>query len=92
MLGLLGLEFEVVVTAVEELREGDPAEVVVENARRKARAGVELAPPGSLVIGVDTDVALDGALLGKPEDRDGAEERLRALSGRRHEVLSGVAL
>ena len=65
---------------------------MVENARRKARAGVELAEADSVVIGVDTDVALDGALLGKPEDGEGAQRRLRALSGRRHEVLSGVAV
>ncbi len=44
------------------------------------------------MIGVDTDVALDGGLLGKAEDRLGAGERLRALSGRTHEVLSGVVV
>ena len=92
LLGLLGLEFETVVPGVEELRDGDPAEVVVENARRKALAGAELVDSGSTVIGVDTDVALDGALLGKPADRAGAGERLRALSGRTHEVLSGVVV
>ncbi len=42
LLGLLGLEFETVVPGVEELRQGDPAEVVLENARRKALAGAEL--------------------------------------------------
>jgi len=89
---LLGVDFEAVIPDVEELREGEPAAVVVENALRKARAGAELAPGGEPVLGVDTDVALDGALLGKPIDRDGAERRLRALSGRRHEVLSGLAL
>lgn len=77
---------------VEELRDGGPEEVVLENARRKARAGLELsgAGEGTLVLGVDTDVALDGRLLGKPADISGARERLEALSGRSHEVLSGV--
>ena len=42
------------------------------------------------MLGVDTDVALDGRLLGKPADDAGARERLEALSGRTHEVLSGV--
>ena len=77
--------------AVEELTEGEPTAVVLENARRKARAGREHAGPvTTTVLGVDTDVALDGRLLGKPEDESGALERLRQLSGRTHDVLSGV--
>ncbi len=67
---------------------------MLENARRKARAGAELAGAGEgvLVLGVDTDVALDGRLLGKPGDEAGARHRLEALSGRTHEVLSGVVI
>ena len=87
----LGIPFEVLVTGVEELAEGDPAEIVVENARRKARAGAAMAPE-ALVLGVDTDVVLDGRTLGKPDGVAAARERLEALSGRTHEVLSGVAL
>ncbi len=44
------------------------------------------------VIGADTDVALDGRLLGKPEDEPGARSRLEALSGRTHEVLGGLVV
>ncbi len=88
----LGISFEAVVPDVDELREGDPAEVVVENALRKARAGREMVGEGPTILGVDTDVALDGRLLGKPEDEGGARERLELLSGRTHDVLSGVAL
>jgi septum formation protein len=86
--------FEAVATDVDERQDGDPSEVVLENARRKARAGSELAgaADGELVLGVDTDVALDGRLLGKPNDAAGARERLEALSGRVHEVLSGVVV
>jgi septum formation protein len=80
------------VTAVEELTSGDPADLVVENALRKARAGARLTPEARTILGVDTDVVLDGEMLGKPEDADGAGERLRALSGRTHEVLGGIAL
>jgi predicted house-cleaning NTP pyrophosphatase (Maf/HAM1 superfamily) len=47
---------------VEERSEGEPAEVVLENARRKAQA---VAEPGALTIGCDTDVAVEGRLLGK---------------------------
>jgi septum formation protein len=53
---------------------------------------VAVAEPGSLTIGCDTDVALDGRLLGKPADEDGAREHLRAMSGTTHEVLSGLCL
>jgi septum formation protein len=88
----LGIPFEVVIPEVEELRDGDPGTTVLENARRKAYAGRLLAGAGAgaTVIGVDTDVALEGRLLGKPADEPGARERLEALSGRTHEVLSGV--
>jgi septum formation protein len=82
----------VAVPDVEEIREGAPEEVVVENALRKARAGRTRAQQGRLVLGVDTDVALDGRTLGKAGDEREARERLEALSGRTHEVLSGVAV
>ncbi len=51
---------------VEELEEGDPEEVAVENALRKARAVVEADTPPALVLGVDTVVALAGRVYGKP--------------------------
>jgi len=92
ILTALGIEFEVVVPEVEELASGDPEAVVLENARRKAAAGVDAARRGAVVLAVDTDVALDGRILGKPDDRAGARERLEALAGRTHTVLSGVVL
>jgi septum formation protein len=72
---------------VEETADGDPRELVVENALRKARA-VE----GELVLGVDTTVVLDGRSFGKPADEAEAERVLTLLSGRTHEVWSGLAL
>jgi septum formation protein len=72
---------------VEELTEGDPREVVLENALRKARA-VE----GDLVLACDTEVNVDGEVFGKPGDEDEARVMLERLSGRRHEVLGGVVL
>jgi septum formation protein len=47
---------------------------------------------GELVLGCDTIVTLDGDVYGKPADRHGAERMLRALSGRTHEVVSGLVL
>ncbi len=89
LLGLLGIDFEVAPAAVVELTVGDPPVIVIENALRKARA---VERPGALVLGVDTDVVCDGRLLGKPADDGDATARLRVLSGRTHEVLSGIAL
>jgi septum formation protein len=81
-----------VVPEVEELGDGPPAEVVLENARRKAAAVASSAPEGGLVLGVDTDVVLDDRTLGKAATDAEARARLEALSGRTHEVLSGVSL
>jgi septum formation protein len=83
----LGVEFRVDPPQVDELSEGEPRELVRENALRKARA-VE----GERVLGADTAVVLDGEAFGKPRDARRAEALLRALSGRDHEVMSGIAV
>jgi septum formation protein len=87
ILAQLGIPFRVEAADVEEIASGDPRELVVENARRKA--GAVSAP---LALGVDTTVVLDGQPHGKPADREEAERTLRRLSGRAHEVWSGIAL
>jgi septum formation protein len=95
ILSALGVEHEAVATEAEELTEGAAPEVLVlENARRKAVAGLERAraEPGEWSLGVDTEVVLGGRLLGKAVSVEEARERLLALSGRTHEVLSGVVL
>jgi septum formation protein len=73
-----------------ELSEGDPHVVALENARRKREAAD--VRPGEHVLAVDTLVALDGAIYGKPADADQARATLRTLSGRTHEVVSGIVL
>jgi len=83
----LGIPFRAQAPDVEELSEGDPRELVLENARRKAAA-----VPGDPVLGVDTAVVIDGRAHGKPADRAEAEAVLRRLAGRDHEVLSAIAL
>lgn len=77
------------VSDAEELADGDPVEVAVENARRKALA---VAAGDGPVLGVDTVVVLDGGIYGKPADEDDARATLSALSGRVHEVVSGIAV
>jgi septum formation protein len=75
------------VSGVEEETRGDPRWVAVENARRKA-----LAVHGEVVLGADTDVALDGDILGKPADEAQALAFLERLSGRTHHVVGGIAV
>jgi septum formation protein len=66
--------------------------VVLENARRKARAVAGATPTGSLVLAADTEVVLDGRVLGKACDDAEARSYLEALSGRTHTVLGGLVL
>jgi septum formation protein len=88
----LGVPFEVVPTDVPELGEGEPLAVAAENARRKAAAGRALRPFALAVLGVDTLVALDGRIFGKPDDEAAAREMLATLAGATHRVVSGLAL
>jgi septum formation protein len=86
--------FDVVIrpSDVDELTEGlAPRELVVANAERKA-LHVAAERRGELILGADTVVVLDGEILGKPRDLNHASEMLGRLSGRVHEVLTGVCL
>ena len=67
----------------------DPTDYVLRLAEEKAHA---VATPDCVVIGADTSVVLDGEILGKPVDRADAAATLRRLSGRRHAVVTGVAV
>ena len=90
ILSQVGIRFEVRPANVPEDEEGDPAEVAEANARRKA-AAVE-APPGALVLGADTLVAIGGEILGKPDGEAQARDFLERLGGRTHQVVGAVAL
>jgi nucleoside triphosphate pyrophosphatase len=66
---------------------------VIALALAKARAvAAEVAPGPALILGADTEVVLDGRLLGKPEDSAHAVRMLQTLRGRVHEVVTGLAL
>ncbi|MES2734845.1 MAG: Maf family protein [Verrucomicrobiota bacterium] len=88
-----GYTFDILVPDVEEAHDArlTPEALTVENARRKAAAGAELRPD-AIVIGADTLVYVDGAPLGKPKDLDEALAMMRRLSGRQHQVCTGVYL
>lgn len=83
----LGVAFTVSPVEVEEVADGDPRSVVIENACRKARAA-----SGERVLGVDTIVVHQGRIHGKPADADQARASIEKLSGGPHEVWSGIAL
>ena len=86
-----GYEFEIIVPQVEEAHDAalTPAALTIENARRKALAGSALRSE-ALVIGADTLVYVDGDPLGKPADLEEALRMVKRLSGRTHEVCTGV--
>lgn len=94
LLEQIGLTFAVRSSDVDEsVSPGlTPAQVVESLSARKGEAVAAEAAPGDLVLSADTVVALDGAILGKPRDRAEAEAMLTALSGRTHQVYTGVTL
>ncbi|MBQ4643225.1 MAG: septum formation inhibitor Maf [Oscillospiraceae bacterium] len=93
LLSLIIPEYEVLVSGCEEfVSKGTPAEKVPAIlAEQKALAVAKLRPDDT-VIGSDTVVVLGGEIFGKPKDKDHAHAMLRALSGKKHFVYTGVAV
>jgi septum formation protein len=88
-----GIAFTVQAADIDEtpLAGEAPRECAERLAREKALA-VAQHRPSEWVLGADTIVVVDGLLLGKPRDGKDAERMLRLLSGRKHEVITGVCL
>lgn len=93
ILGQLGIPFDAVPPRYEERDEEglDPTELVRVHALGKA-GSVAAGAGDRPVLAVDTMVVLDGRIHGKPPDAGSAEAMLEALSGRTHEVVSGLCL
>jgi septum formation protein len=91
LLSALGLDFEVRVPEIEEETEGAPRELVERNALRKAEA-VAADLGNALVIAGDTEVVINGEVLGQPTNEGEARAHLERLSGREHHVIGGLAL
>ena len=93
LLQTAGIAFTVRVSEAEEHIESGtaPQEAVMQLARQKAEAVAE-AYPQELVLGADTVVVYDGAILGKPADEADAVQMLQMLSGKTHTVYTGVCL
>lgn len=96
LLAQAGIEFTVETADIDEsqLPGEDPVTYTTRLAREKAAAVLAKHSGESdvVVLGADTIVTVDGLLLGKPKDADDAARMLRMLSGRPHEVVTGVAL
>ncbi len=96
LLGLLGLPFEVVASRYDEELVDSAGmaapEYVTRLARGKAEEVAGRMDNDALVIGADTTVVLDGQFLNKPQDAADAHRILRTLSGRTHEVYTGLCL
>ncbi|ASA23770.1 Maf family protein [Paenibacillus donghaensis] len=95
LLSQLGLPFQVVTSDADESTppEWTPEEIVRALALRKAQAVIPAASAerGALIIGSDTIVVLEDAVLGKPVDEQDSKTMLAALQGRTHKVYTGVA-
>lgn len=91
-----GYAFSVDVADVDETMQADEAPDTYVDRVARAKASVVFARrgarPDEVVLGADTTVVVDGAVLGKPTDDDDAREMLRRISGRTHEVLTAVAV
>lgn len=94
LLDQVGIVYQLIDVAVDETPHAGEAPVaqVERLARAKAEAGRAQCTNGSPVLGADTLVAVDGVALGKPTDRATALDMLARLSGRTHEVWSGIAV
>ena len=93
LLALLGIDFEIIPPAAEEIPSPDlaPREQAKQFALDKALS-IARRYPDDLVLGSDTVIEIDGTLVGKPRDLDDAETMLRRLRGRSHHVHTAIAL
>jgi septum formation protein len=93
ILNAVGWEFDKIVADVDETEfpNENPADYVMRLAKTKAEA-VAVNHSNRTVLGADTTVVIDNQILGKPIDFDDARRMLRMLSGKTHEVLTGVAI
>ena len=83
-----GYDIDILEPTADEVEEGDPYQIVVENARSKARS----VRRGGIIIGADTIVVCDGEVLGKPKGRSDAERMLTLQMEHPQEVITGICV
>lgn len=92
LLGTLGLDFSIVVPDVDETPKVDESPMVFAERLATEKTAAVSSEPNSIIVGADTIVVFEGAILGKPVDPEHAFEMLAKLSGNRHEVITAVCI
>ncbi len=92
LLAQIGIEFSVIQSDIDEdFSLSLPPEAFTEHWAREKAKNVGEKNPDSLIVGADTVVVLNGKILGKPKDETTSFSMLRSLSGKTHEVITGVS-
>ena len=90
---LLNIPFEITASGVDEtLGPGETTPALVARLSRAKAAAAQTLEPDATIVAADTDVELDGTILGKPRDTDEARAMLLALRGRAHSVYGGMTV
>lgn len=93
ILGNLGIDFEVITSNAEEKADSElPPHMIVQELAMLKGADVAKNAKNAIVISADTIVWLDGCVLGKPTDTENARKMLKKLSGKTHDVYTGVCV
>jgi nucleoside triphosphate pyrophosphatase len=95
LLRAAGYAFEIVVANVDEsMRDGESPSIYVRRlaAEKSAAVGPGADTAEAIVLGADTTVVIDDEMLGKPDDDNDSARMMRRLSGREHQVLTGISL
>ena len=93
LLNQIGIEFSIIPSNInEDFKLTLPPEAFTEHWAREKALNISKNHPSSLIIGADTVVVIDGQIIGKPKDKNDSKEMLLRLSGKTHEVITGVSL
>lgn len=93
LLGQIGIVPEICPSTIEEkITTAVPEEAVLQLSRQKAEDAAKSQKAGSCVIGADTVVSVDEKILGKPSTHEEARRMISILSGKKHQVFTGVTL
>ncbi len=94
LLSLLDLDFEIITADTDETMDSalPVSDEVARLSLQKAQAVADKVASNSVIISADTIVTLDGKIMGKPKDKTAAFNMLKSLSGRSHNVLTGVTV